>query len=170
MRSKFFDPAPGDWPRPCAARPARTLTFIDPSSKGVWRGGEVFGVEDSMPRFDFSTNQPMFWPNSKEPMTSLVATLATPEYDDSSGSNDDGIRRLYIPKARLYTDSGQPVLHTMYYAFIEAMKDAGKPEELPEIGGYLLVQWFGAEPNTPRKVGRKLWKMQYRPPSTEETS
>jgi hypothetical protein len=58
----------------------------------------------------------------------------------------------------------------MYYAFIEAMKDAGKPEELPEIGGYLLVQWFGAEPNTPRKVGRKLWKMQYRPPGTEEAS
>jgi hypothetical protein len=169
MRSKFFDPVPGDWPRPCAARPARYLGFSDPASKDVWRGGQVLEVEDSMPRFDFSTNQPMFWPNSKEPMTSLVVTLATPEYD-SSRPGDNGIRRLCIPKSRLYTDAGQPILHTMYHAFIEAMKDAGKPEELPEIGGYLFAKWFDTEPSTAHKVRRKLWKMQYRPPGTEETS
>jgi hypothetical protein len=99
----------------------------------------------------------------------LVVVLATPEYD-SSGSDDDGTRRLYIPKARLYTDAGQPILHTMYRAFIEAMKDAGKPEELPEIGGYLFAKWFDIEPSTAHKVRRKLWKMQYRPPGTEEAS
>jgi hypothetical protein len=177
MRSKFFDPVPGDWPRPCAARPARHLTFVDPSSKGVWRGGEVLEVEDSMPMRDPMSNQLAFWPGSSELKTSLVVVLATPEYDssgsdddDDDDNDDDGTRRLYIPKARLYTDAGQPILHTMYRAFIEAMKDAGKPEELPEIGGYLFAKWFDIEPSTAHKVRRKLWKMQYRPPGTEEAS
>jgi hypothetical protein len=106
----------------------------------------------------------MYWPNSTEQMTSLVVVLDTLEQDSPE---DDGIRRHYIPKARLFTDSGQPILHTAYRAFIEAMKEAGRSEQLPEIGGYLLVKWFDTELSRQNTVSRKLWIMRYRAPGVE---
>lgn len=119
------------------------------SAKFAAHGDRVSGTITELEvrqQTSFEDNKPLFWDDGK-PRTQLVVTLQTAEADED---DDDGLRRVYV--------KGQ-----MQKAVRDAILKAN--EKGPKVGGELVVQYTGDEPNSnPRLNASKLYRARYQPP------
>ena len=146
MPHRFFDPALGDTLK---HNKIILFPFHDPTSEGVWHGGAVVEIDATHHIIDCLTKTIKCWPNTTIPILLLIFYVM----------HNDERRSLWIPKDRLYTDTGSPYLGTRYRALCEAMQAAGVPGELPSIGDELYMRWNGVADFAPRRHPRKLWEM-----------
>lgn len=162
MNTSFFDPSPNDrrWTEKSrSSRPSNILSFVEESTWSTWCGGDVIKVDDSAYQRDFVTGKVCFWPGTDVPKPTLAVTVMT---DERFGPDDTGERRIFIPKADLYTGNGaRKKEDSRYAALIRAMEASGMPGTLPQVGGKLWVRCDG--PSGLNDV-RKMWSMRYESP------
>ena len=123
-----------------------------PSAKFENHGDSVAGTVDDEPQAvqqtDFTTGEPLTWPNG-DPRMQVVVTLATDLRDDSE---DDGLRKLFI--------KGK----SMNGAVRDAVRKAGSKGL--ERGGQLTVTYTGDGVAERRGINPpKLYSASYAPPS-----
>jgi len=122
------------------------------SAKFENHGDQIAGTIDDEPQAvqqtDFTTGEPLTWPNG-DPRMQVVVTLATDLRDDSE---DDGLRKVYI--------KGK----SMTAAVRDAVRAAGAKGL--ERGGQLTVTYTGDGVAERRGINPpKLYAASYAPPS-----
>lgn len=110
--------------------------------------GTIYDEPAATQQTDFTTGEPLVWPNG-DPRMQVVVTLATDLRDDSE---DDGLRRIYI-KGKSLTG-----------AVRDAVRKAGAKGI--EQGGRLTVTYTGDGVAERRGINPpKLYTASYTPPS-----
>lgn len=128
-----------------------TLSFADPATKGVARGGVVLSKAMTQ-RTNMQSGQPEYWPNGQAKMQ-LAVVLQTAERADPQ---DDGKRTLYVKSH-------------MVKAVKTALQTAGVADL--EIGGLLLVAWIDDQASkTPGFGAAKLFAAQYQRAGSFDTA
>lgn len=122
-----------------------------PAAKFPTIGTTVAGTITQQPEVqqirDFSTGEPLYWPDGK-PKMQLVVTLATDQRDPQT-PDDDGRRRLYV-KGLMRT------------AIRDAVRKAGARGL--EVGGRLEVTYVADGERKGNLNPPKLYKAAYTPP------
>jgi hypothetical protein len=109
--------------------------------------GSITDKPDLRQQTDFTSGEPLFWPNG-DPRMQLVVTLAT-ELRDATVVDDDGTRRVYV-KGNLQK------------AVQQAVRTAGAPGL--EVGGVLTVTYTGDGEAKQRGMSPpKLYSASYTP-------
>jgi hypothetical protein len=131
---------------------AKSAAFPD-RAFGTIIGGTITDEPRMMQQRDYTTSDPMFYPDSGQPMMQLVVHVQT-DLRDPDDPADDGVRAIYV--------KGQ-----LRQAVINAMRGTG--DKVPRKGGTLRVRYDRDEPVTLKngKPGnpQKIYAAQYLPPA-----
>jgi hypothetical protein len=135
---------------------AQALSFKDPATRGVPRGGMIVEPPELAKITDMKTGVPQTWPDGR-PKQQLVVTLLC---DGSTGGRDE--RDPHNP-----ADVGKRRLYVKGY-MVSAIRDALQKVNVRDIaqGGVLLVAWVDEKPSkTPGFADAKIFAAQYKPPA-----
>lgn len=125
---------------------------------GTTVGGRIIRDPELMQQRDYTTGDPLFYPDSGKPQMQLVVHVQT-DVRDPAVPDDDGVRALYV--------KGQ-----MRAALIDALRRAGiEPTVGPRKGGQLFMRYERDEPvtlkNGKRGNPQKIYTGKYLPPAGE---
>ncbi|AJC53976.1 hypothetical protein [Streptomyces sp. 769] len=112
--------------------------------------GYVVGRPQVKQMTDFTTNEPLAWPNG-EPKLQLIVTLAT-DQNDPTIESDDGLRRVYV--------KGQ-----MKKVVADAVRKAGA-RGLEENGALTLRYVRDGKKTNPKFKAPKEYEASYQKPTT----
>jgi hypothetical protein len=135
---------------------AQALSFRDPATRGVKRGGRIVDQPQIQPVTKMGVGTPELWPDGR-PKQQLVVTLLC---DGSTGARDE--RDPHNP-----TDVGKRRLYVKGY-MVAAIRDALQQVGVTDIaqGGTLMVAWIDEKPSkTAGNHPAKVFAAQYIPPA-----